>query len=172
MICPFCGTENIAGVDDCEECGQSLIDAHLPEPVTDVEHSLLTDRVDVLAPKVPVAVDFDTPVREALRTMVDRHIGCLVVAAGGKPVGIFSERDALQKVHANATAFGDRPVGDFMTRTPDTLEIGAKVAFAVQRMDVGGYRHIPLVDHFGTLTGIISVRDILQYLTDKLTSSE
>ena len=168
MICPHCGAENIEGVDACAECGQPLSDGYLPEPVTEVERCLLTDHVDTLAPKTPVVVAADTPVRDVLRTMVDRRIGCLIVAEAGKPVGVFTERDALAKLHENAAALGDRPVADFMTAHPDTLQADAKVAFAVQRMDVGGYRHIPIVDRAGALTGVISVRDILDYLREKL----
>lgn len=168
MICPYCGAENIEGVDDCSECGEPLTDSYLPDPVTMVQQSLLTDHVETLEPKAAITVAADTPVRDALRTMVDRRIGCLVVARAGKPIGVFTERDALMKLHANAKALGDRPVADFMTAQPETLERDAKVAFAVQRMDVGGYRHIPIVDQSGDLTGIISVRDILDYLTEKL----
>ena len=168
MICPDCEAENIDGVDDCAECGQPLSDAHLPDPSTQVERCLLTDRVDVLGPKEPTAIAGTTPVGDVLRTMVNRGIDCVIVAEGGKPVGVFSERDALVKLNTDAASVRDRPVSEFMTPDPETLEIGAKVAFAVQRMDVGGYRHVPIVGEDGQLTGIISVRDILRYLTDKL----
>ena len=52
-----------------------------------------------------------------------------------------------------------------MTARLECLEADAKMAFAFQRMDLGGYRHIPIVDDTGRLAGIISVRDILDYLT-------
>ena len=39
-----------------------------------------------------------------------------------------------------------------------------------RRMDLGGYRHVPLVDEKGALVGIISVRDILQYFMQKVSS--
>jgi CBS domain-containing protein len=55
-----------------------------------------------------------------------------------------------------------------MTASPQTLDQDAKVAFAVQRMDLGGYRHIPIVDDEDRLVGTISVRDILAYLTEKM----
>ena len=171
MTCPYCGAENLEGVDECGECGQPLTDSHLSDPATLVEQRLLTDRVGLLEPKAPIAVAADTPVRSALRTMVDRGSGCLIVAAAGKPVGIFTERDALSKLGTNAQALGDRPVSEFMTPEPQTLEIGAKVAFAVQRMAVGEYRHMPIVGASGELTGIISVRDILLYLTNTLPAS-
>ena len=71
-------------------------------------------------------------------------------------------------LNTEASALGDRPVSGFMTAPPETLEPDAKVAFAVQRMAVGGYRHIPIVGGGGELGGIVSVRDILRYLTDKM----
>jgi CBS domain-containing protein len=170
MICPACGGDNLDGVVDCESCGQALSDFTLSEPSTAVERSLLVDRVQVLSPKTPVHTPRDTPVRAVLAMLVERKIGCVVVTDDGKPVGVFSERDALVKLGTAAASRGDRPVSEFMTAPPETLEIGAKLAFALQRMDVGGYRHLPIVDDAGTLTGVISVRDILKYLSDKLAS--
>lgn len=168
MTCPSCGGENIDGVVDCISCGQPLSDLTLSEPSTAVERSLLVDRVAVLAPKPAIHVDPATPMSEVLTMLVARDIGCVVVAESGKPVGVFSERDALMKLGANAAALRDRPVSEFMTAPAETLEVSAKLAFALQRMDVGGYRHLPIVDDQGVLTGIISVRDILGYLADKL----
>ena len=168
MICPACGGENIDGVVDCATCSQPLSDFTLAEPATAVERSLLVDRVAVLSPKAAVHTPPETPVRDVLAMLVERGIGCVVVSNAGKPVGVFSERDALVKLGANAATLGDRPVSEFMTSAPETLEVGAKLAFALQRMDVGGYRHLPIVDDAGTLTGVISVRDILRYLAGKL----
>jgi CBS domain-containing protein len=48
----------------------------------------------------------------------------------------------------------------------------AKIAFAVQRMDLGAYRHLPIVDQRGDLVGIISARDILRHLTEHLPPGE
>ncbi len=168
MICPWCGADNLDGVDDCARCGQSLSDAHLPAPATVVERSLLADHVQVLDPQDPVVVAADTPIRDVLRAMVDGGTGCVVVADADRPVGIFSERDALVSLSTEASALGGRPVSGFMTAPPETLEPDAKVAFAVQRMAVGGYRHIPIVGAGGELAGIISVRDILRYLTERM----
>lgn len=172
MICPWCGAENLDGVDECAVCGQSLSDAHLRAPATVVERGLLTDHLQVLAPQAPVVVAADTPVRDVLRAMVDGRTGCVVVAAEGRPVGVFTEYDALMSLNTEAPALGDRPVSGFMTAPAETLEPDAKVAFAVQRMAVGGYRHIPVVGHGGELAGIVSVRDILRYLTDRMAEGE
>lgn len=168
MNCPWCEADNLDGVDDCAACGQSLSDDHLPDPPTVVEQGLLADHLPVLAPRPPVAVAAAAPVRDVLRAMVDAGTGCVVVADGDRPVGIFSERDALMRLNTEAPALGGRPVSDFMTAPPETLAPDAKVAFAVQRMAVGDYRHIPVVGPGGELAGIVSVRDILRYLNEKM----
>lgn len=172
ILCPYCSCENIEGVDECEECGQPLSDTHLAPPGTEVERSMLRDRISVLAPKKPVTVAPSTPVGEVLKLMVKNKIGCVVVADGNRTVGIFSERDALRKINADAAQLATRPVSEFMTPNPQTLVADAKIAFAVQRMDVGGYRHLPVVGQQGELVGIISARDILRHLTDNLTPDD
>jgi CBS domain-containing protein len=92
------------------------------------------------------------------------------VADGPKPLGIFSERDALRKLNVRSAELGSQPVSKFMTANPQTLVAHAKIAYAVQRMDLGGYRHLPIVDDEGKLLGIISARDIINYLTSKMTA--
>ena len=171
MICPWCGADNLDGVDECVACGQPLSDAHLHDPATVVERGLLADHVQVLDPQAPVVVAADAPVRDVLRAMIDGGTGCVVVADANCPVGVFTEYDALMNLNTEAPELGDRPVSDFMTAPADTLEPDAKVAFAVQRMAVGGYRHIPVVGTGGELTGIVSARDILRYLTDRMGGS-
>ncbi len=57
-----------------------------------------------------------------------------------------------------------------MTTNPKQLQSDAKVAFAVQLMDLGGVRHVPVMGPEGNAEGIVSVRDILRYLTEKMTA--
>lgn len=170
IVCPFCSAENIPGVDECEECGQPLSDAHLQAPASEIEESLVKDHISELRPKKPLAVAQDAPVGSVLEQMVANRIGCVIVADGDTPVGIFSERDALLKLNTEAAALRDRPVSEFMTANPETLRDSAKIAFAVQRMDLGGYRHLPIVSEDGKMQGIISVRDILRYLTEHMST--
>jgi CBS domain-containing protein len=172
IVCPYCNTENIEGADECAECGQPLDDTHLAPPNTEVERSLLRDRISVLVPKSPIVAQPTMPVGDVLKLMVQHRIGCVVVAEGDRPVGIFSERDALRKINTEGPALAARPVSEFMTPKPQTLVADAKIAFAVQRMDLGGYRHLPIVDEQGSLVGIISARDILRHLTEGLLSGK
>jgi len=162
--CPFCEAEVIEGADACDGCGQSLSGFHLPTPASEVELALLTDRFSVLPSRPVLVVSQSMPVREAIRVLAYNKIGCLVIVRNGKIVGIFTERDALMKVNDSLASLGDRPVEEFMTSSVETLPLNAKIAFAVHRMDLGGFRHIPIVNEQCEPIGLVSVRDILKYL--------
>lgn len=169
--CPYCGVENIDGADHCEECQQPLDYLSKPRPRNAVERSLAKDRVSSLEPKPPLTVSPDEPVGKVLALMAEHQVGCVVVVGGEKIAGVFSERDALDRLNVNFASLSQRPVSDFMTRSPETVDREARIAFAVHKMDVGGYRHLPVVSE-GRISGVISVRDVLRYITQKLRSAE
>ena len=166
MFCPYCGYQNIEGASDCDECQQPLTDLHLPAPANEVERSLIDDRVTVLAPKEPVAVTSSATVGEVLSLLIEKGIGCVLIVDGGELTGIFTEQDALKRLGSRAAELGNEPISKYMTSDPQTLQDDVKVAFAVHRMDLGGYRHVPIMGD--GLQGVISVRDILCYLADKM----
>ena len=162
--CPFCEAQFIQGTDTCEHCGQSLAGFHLPTPASELELALLTDRVRIFRNRPVLVISSTMPVREAIRVLAYNKIGCVVVVEQGEVAGIFTERDVLMKVNDTLEEVGDLPVADFMTSRVETLPLDAKVAFAVHRMDLGGYRHIPIVSDRHEPIGLFSVRDILNYL--------
>ena len=168
--CPYCGVENIEGADHCEECQQPLDFLSKPRASTPIERSLAKDRVSSLDPKPPLTVAPEQVVGEVLTLMVERQVGCVIVQRGDKVLGIFSERDALDRLNVNFAQLADRPVSQFMTPSPETVESDARIAFAVHKMDVGGYRHLPVVAQ-GRLSGVISARDVLRYVTQNLRAS-
>jgi CBS domain-containing protein len=172
LPCPYCDHEVIEGSDTCDECGQPLNEAHLPVPATPVERALLSDRVNLFQGRQPLTVSPSTTVRQSLRLLADNKVGCLLVVEGGKAVGIFTERDALLKLGERANELRERPISEFMTSKVESLPPTAKIAFAVHRMDHGGYRHVPVVNDKGESVGIFSVRDILSYLTRKLSTAK
>ena len=171
IICPDCGYENIEGVDHCAGCQQSLTSLSKPRASTALGRGLLKDSVASLSPRSPVSVEPSTPIGEVLNRMISEHIGCVLVVKDDRLVGIFSERDALVRLNTQASALRDHPVSDFMTEFPRTLGPNDKLAFAVQRMALGGYRHVPILTD-GRPTGIISIRDILRYASEKLQTAK
>jgi len=172
MICPHCGHENIAGADVCDECLQSLVDHGVSPASSHVERRILENPVTALKPAPPVAVRPDQPLQEVLSLMVERRIGCVLVVERDEIVGIFSERDALMKIGDRAAQLSQEPIGDFMTPNPECVDADASIAFALHKMDVGGYRHLPVVDSRGRPTGVISVRNVLAFLTQEYALAE
>jgi CBS domain-containing protein len=169
-LCPYCQADNIEGADHCVECQASLSELSVRIPATRVEADLLRDRIERLWPKSPSTVPPETPVGKVLQKMVDERIGCVRIVKEDLLVGIFSERDALMKINTDAARFKDRPVSQFMTSNPVTLETNDRIAFALHKMDIGGYRHVPIL-FGGKLVGVISIRDILRYLTERIAAT-
>ena len=161
MICPDCGHENIAGSDACLECGQSLTCMHAPE--SEVERSIDTHVIGGLATKRPVCVAADATVREVITEMGHHRIGCVLVVEDDLLTGIFTERDALNRVIPDRSAM-DRPVSEYMTSPPATVKVTDSIAFAMHEMAVKGYRHLPITDENNHPIAIVSARDVLRLL--------
>jgi CBS domain-containing protein len=164
MHCPACGHQNKPGSDTCVNCMLSL--AHLGEADQHdrVERSLTTETVAALNPRQPVTVPENADLGSAIRLMIDCGVGAvLVVAPTGSLIGILTERDFLTKI-AGQPDYTALPVLSFMTRQPETVGAGDTLAYALGKMDAGGYRHLPVVSGEQP-TGVISVRDILRHVT-------
>src|SRR5207247_2463957 len=77
------------------------------------------------------------------RTMREHRIGCVLVVEGERLVGIVTERDFIMKL---GQADAGRPLSDFMTPDPEVLSPDDPIVYALNKMSVGGFRHVPLVD--------------------------
>ena len=154
------------GDDECVRCMFSLasIDGQ-PNGQDAVEQSVLHDAVRTLKPKAPVTIPQDALLGLALDRMVEHGVGALmVVDTDGKLVGILTERDYLRKIVGVVDDYARLPLRDYMTPGPETVTADDPLAFALQRMDVGGYRHLPVVED-GRPVGILSVRDVIRHIT-------
>ncbi len=123
------------------------------------------DQVKSLKPSPPVIVRPDVTVRAALDVMAQTNIGALlVVDEPGQLVGIFSERDLLKRIGSEVAAYENLPIAQFMTPRPECVSTNDTLNFVLQKMDAGGYRHVPVLED-GKPVSIISVRDMLRFLT-------
>jgi CBS domain-containing protein len=165
MICPHCGHINLPGSDECAKCQQDLAPFDLPIGQDRVESSIMNDPVSILRPKPPVTVLDTASLGFALQVMIEKEIGAvLVVDAQKQLVGILTERDYLQKVDELEGDYTHQPILPIMTRSPETVGPDDPLASALYKMDVGGYRHLPVVAE-GMPIGIVSVRDVIRHVT-------
>ena len=165
MRCPTCGFENLLGSDVCDNCGSDLAGRDVPEPATSFRGQLLGEHLDALGVAPPEIVDAGTDVDEAIRRMHDKGIDCVLVVDGGRLVGIFTDRDAVLKVAG--TNPDDHRIGALMTHDPVVLRHDETIAVAINKMAVGGFRHIPIVDG-GRPTGVVTARDVFRHLAQSL----
>jgi CBS domain-containing protein len=130
-----------------------------------IRGAVVTEPIAALHPKPVATVRPNTTVLDAVHLMTAKKIGCVCVTENEKLVGIFTERDVLRKVVQPGLDAKKTPVSEVMTKSPETLTTRDKMAFALNKMHVGGYRHIPIVDG-NKLTGIISIRDIADFIVE------
>jgi CBS domain-containing protein len=134
----------------------------------DVGGALLRTPIADVKRNAPVSVFPDAPVEKALALMRARKVSAVIVVERKKArrvVGVFTERDLVNRA-LPARGFARAPVSRFMTPNPETLRPEDPVAYAVNKMSVGGFRHVPLVDRAGRAAGMISAGDVLEYLVE------
>ncbi len=105
-------------------------------------------------------------VSDAIERMQSRRIGALLVVENDKLVGIVTERDILLKVTAKETAVMSQPVSSIMTPNPEYLMLDDQIAYLLNAMRVGGFRHVPILNDEGKPIHVVSLRDVLAFIVD------
>jgi CBS domain-containing protein len=165
MRCPTCGYENFVGSDVCENCGSDLAGHDTPQPATTFRGQLLGVHLDALGVTNPEIVEGSADVDDAISRMHDKGIDCVLVVNAGQLIGIFTDRDAVLKVAGTAPT--KRAISSLMTPDPVVLRHDETMAVAINKMAVGGFRHIPIVDD-GRPTGVVTARDVFRHLAQSL----
>lgn len=127
-----------------------------------IRGAILREPIRALEPREPICVRPETPMRDAIAAMNDAHVGYVLVTEGDRLVGILTERDVLKKVVGKLDL--DSPVEPIMTKNPETVGMDDGIAYALNKMHVGGYRHIPVVDKEGRPVGVVSVKAFVEFI--------
>ena len=117
-----------------------------------VSDVILSNRIIQLAP--------DASVREASHLMAREKVGAVLVTEGDHLAGIFTERDALNRVLANKLDPDTTTLREVMTANPLSVAPDADAIDALRLMRDGGYRHLPVVQG-DQLVGVVSLRDFV-----------
>ncbi|HKK52699.1 MAG TPA: CBS domain-containing protein [Myxococcota bacterium] len=136
--------------------------------------ALLQEPVTLLPSHPPLVFGGSDTVKDAMQAMQQRHRGCVLITADGSLrshlIGIFTERDILLKVIDCGRNPATLPLADVMTTEPESLGLEARLAWVLNMMSVGGFRHLPVTDERGWPVFILSVRDIVEFLVDSFPS--
>ncbi len=128
-----------------------------------IEQILRTDFIRSMDVAPVPSVSPTTPLHEVVAIMQTRRASAVVVSDAGRVVGIFTERDLMNRIIG--LALNDQhPISEVMTPTPRTLSPDDRIADAIRLMTDKGYRHIPLVDADGRERGLVSARSIVEFI--------
>ena len=153
--------------------GMSEFDeAYEDDPAREVDEqrlgeAILDSTIRSLEPRPAVCVPESATIRDAIRLMLEKEIGAVLVEGGGRVVGIFTERDVLRRVATSGVNL-DRSVTDVMTADPESLGPDDGIAFALNKMIVGGYRHVPILDEHGAPVAVLSLREVVAFIVTLL----
>lgn len=120
---------------------------------------------DVMTVKV-VSVAPEDGVGHAIRRMAEENVGAIAVCRGDVIVGIFSERDVLRLAAAGQQLDG-RPVSEVMTSRLVVAAPDDDIGAVAEMMRSRAIRHVPVVED-GRLLGVVSVRDVMAALVERL----
>ena len=126
---------------------------------------LRVEKARALAVNEPGTVAPHASLREALTQMRARGGDAILVADGTRLAGILTERDVLLRILGNRVD-DSQPVSEFMTADPHTLSADASVLEAMQAMDTGHYRNLPLIEADGTVVGLLRQQDMIEYIAE------
>lgn len=105
----------------------------------------------------------DTSVTECVRTMTSEKIGALIVMDGERLIGIFTERDALNKVLAAGLDPVKTKVSVVMTKDPYCIPPMTTVGEAMALVTKRRFRHLPIVED-GKVLAVISSGDLTHWM--------
>jgi CBS domain-containing protein len=114
---------------------------------------------DIMRPEPLVVAPEDT-LGEVAERMTGDDVGAVIVKDYGRMIGILTERDLLQAMAARVHS-SDARVRQWMTADPITASADADAEEAAQIMLEQGFRHLPVVDEAGNVTGIVSLRRVV-----------
>ena len=132
--------------------------------------SLVDERLQVIGRREPVTVAPGTSLADCLAAIRRTGTGdsVFVVDADGRLRGVLTERDIFGRLVGGDVAAIDlsQPVETLMTTKPHHLHLDETVRAAIELMQTGRYRNVPLLDDDSVLQGVVRPQDILKYLAE------
>ena len=121
---------------------------------------------DLLKKQVTISAEAHQTVLEVATMMAQHHIGAVPVLREGQMVGIFSERDLMNRVVVGGKDPARTLVSQVMTGDPLTVAPNDPLETCMTLMKRHGFRHLPVCAG-RELKGVVSLRDILLHDLDE-----
>ncbi len=134
----------------------------------DVGKAILETRIADLRPQAAVSLPAEATVAKALEVMNKKKVGAVMVVKGRprRLAGILTERDVMRLVATTRGGLGRLRLEKVMTRDPESLRLKDSLAYALNKMSVGRFRHVPLVDERNVPVAMLSIRNIIDFVVE------
>jgi signal-transduction protein with cAMP-binding, CBS, and nucleotidyltransferase domain len=166
--CPACGHLNIVGADFCSKCFEPFTHQEAHKPAKEqLQKIIMTVPCGNFIAKIPPILvrEWDTARQVVDQLQAIPTKGCVIVCdENDKMVGIVSIRDILLKVAGVFEDPAECQIWRIMTRNPEYVTKDSPLAYALHKMSIGKFRHVPILDK-GVPVGVVSMRDIVSYLS-------
>ena len=174
MRCYFCGSQNSDVEDRCAQCMHTLMARDIPHKVSDKFRSafMTTPISDLLTGKDLLVASPSDSVSKVISIFQQERKDCVLVYKKHQLVGILSERDLVRRVAGKYKDLSKVKVEEVMTPKPEFVKGDDPIAFVVNKMAVGGFRHVPVLREDGTPLSIASIKDVLGYLARRVKSAK
>jgi len=126
----------------------------------------LTDNISSIGIKEAILKDEEASIQSVIESMQTTHSSCIIIINNDKITGIFTERDVVTKIVSKNVDIKNEKICNYMTNNPETLQPDDSIAFALNKMTDGGFRHIPIVSSDSKDIYIISMQDIINSISN------
>jgi len=110
-----------------------------------------------------ITVEGSQSIYDTIELMVKKNTACVIALIEGKPKGIFTERDVLNRVAIKNMDTKKTPIRKVMTTDVVTMPHTALIGEVLAEMYRRGFRNMPIRGEKGEVIGIVSLADVLKY---------
>ena len=114
----------------------------------------------------PLIIELGTCLDNVLQNMQKTNNNCVLTLSNERLNGILTERDILLKVTGKGYDLQLTTIDEFITANPEYVSPEDPLAYALNKMYVGGFRNVPVVNDEMYPIGIISISDIISTIAD------
>ncbi len=133
-----------------------------------IQEALAEETVAAIRSRPYAEIPPDNTVYSALQALAGLKVASLLVVDNGRLVGVFTERDVLERVALRFHEVKDRPVREVMTANPVVVFESDPAGAALSAIAVAGFRHVPVLDVRYAVVGVISPRRVFEFLQQRM----
>ena len=117
-----------------------------------------------------ISITPSCPIRDAVQAMHGSGDSIVLVVDEGRLLGVFTERDVLDRVAESFATLAHLPVDEVMTREPEVVYECDPSGTAVAAIAVAGHRQVPILDVEDHVLGVVNPQRVFRYLQENQTA--